>query len=380
MGRAAVVFLALWLIAMASPGIPDGAAVAAPRWRVAGEGRGVPAASGSTAYFLTKRHEVIAVDAGTGSVRWRRNTGEPGGETLGSSLLVSDSIVMAGDYAVFGFDAASGESKWRFDPADGYGAGLYLGEARDDVTFAGSPAGRLYAVNVLNGRQIWSAKVTVDAGVGVAAVTVFQPIVAGDSVVAGYTTFGHPMTGGIVAVDRGSGRERWRREFPQASPGAATGFGGGPVISGNLIAAASGDGRIYAFDCASGQPRWVLPGVTRADGRPQDRDWRALAVSGRTLAAGSVSGTVTAFDLDVRTEKWRYAHPDGGSIALRIAADDESVYVPHLGGLLVSVNLRDGTARWQIGGFSDGFNWAPAIVGGNVYAAASRAGLFSFPR
>jgi outer membrane protein assembly factor BamB len=380
MGRAAVVFLALWLSATASTGLSGGAAVAAPRWRVAGEGRGVPAASGSTAYFLTKRHEVIAVDADTGSVRWSRNTGEPGAETLGSSLLVSESIVVAGDYALFGFDATSGEPKWRFDPADGYGAGLYLGEARDGVAFAGSPAGRLYAVNVLTGRLIWSAKATVDAGVGAAAVTVFQPIVAGDSVVAGYTTFSHPMTGGIVAVDRGSGRERWRREFPQAAPGAATGFGGGPVISGNLIAAGSGDGRIYGFDCSSGQSRWVLPGVIRPDGRPQDRDWRALAVSGRTLVAGSVSGTVTAIDLEVRTEKWRYAHPDGGSIALRIAADDESVYVPHLGGLLVSVDLRDGTARWQIGGFSDGFNWAPAIVSGKVYAAASRAGLFSLPR
>ncbi len=140
---------------------------------------------------------------------------------------------MAGDYTVFGFDATSGEPKWRFDPADGYGAGLYLGEARDGVAFAGSPAGRLYAVDVRTGRLIWSAKATVDAGVGAAAVTVFQPIVAGDSVVAGYTTFSHPMTGGIVVVDRGSGRERWRREFPQASPGAATGFGGGPVISGD---------------------------------------------------------------------------------------------------------------------------------------------------
>ena len=380
MGRAAVVFLGLWFTAMASTGPSGGAAAAVPRWRVVGEGRGVPAASGSTAYFLTKRHEVIAVDGGIGTVRWRRNTGEPGAETLGSSLLVSESIVMAGDYAVFGFDATSGEPKWRFDPADGYGAGLYLGEARDGVAFAGSPAGRLYAVNVRTGRLIWSAKAALDAVVGAAPVTVFQPIVAGDSVVAGYSTFGHPMTGGILVVDRGSGRERWRREFPQASPGAATGFGGGPVTSRDLIAAASGEGRIYGFDCSSGQLRWVLPGVVRADGRPQDRDWRALAVSGRTLVAGSVSGTVTAFDLDAGTERWRYAHPDGGSIALRIAADDKSVYVPHLGGLLVSVDLRDGTARWQIGGFIDGFNWAPAIVAGNVYAAASTAGLFSLPR
>ena len=67
MGRAAVVFLGLWFTAMASTGPSGGAAAAVPRWRVVGEGRGVPAASGSTAYFLTKRHEVIAVDAGIGT-------------------------------------------------------------------------------------------------------------------------------------------------------------------------------------------------------------------------------------------------------------------------------------------------------------------------
>jgi outer membrane protein assembly factor BamB len=380
MGRAAVVCLALWLAAAASSRFLGGAAVVAPLWHVAGEGRGMPAASGSTVYFLTKRHEVVAVDASTGKARWRRTTGEPGNETLGSSILVSGSVVMAGDYAVIGFDAASGDQKWRFDPANGYGAGLYLGDVRDGVAFAGSPAGRLYALDVSTGRQIWSATPVVDAGPSAASVTVFQPVVAGDAVVSGYSTFGKPITGGLMVVDRRSGRELWRREFLRDSPDAATGFGGGPVVGADLIVAASGDGRIQAFDCADGQSRWVFPPVLRADGRPQDRDWRALALSGSTLIAGSVSGVVTAIDLKVRRETWRYVHPDGGSIGLRITADDKSVYVPHLGGLLVSIDLRNGTQRWQIGGFSDGFNWAPAIAGGSVYAAASRTGLFALPR
>jgi eukaryotic-like serine/threonine-protein kinase len=380
MGRAVVVCLALWPAAMASVGPRGGAAVVAPRWRIAGEGRGVPAVAGSMVYFLTKRHDVVAVEASTGIVRWRRNTGEPGEETLGSSVLVSGAVVMVGDYAVLGFDAASGVSKWRFDPADGYGAGLYLGESRDDVAFAGSPSGRLYAMGVLDGRLVWSSKPTGEASSASAPVTVFQPVVAGDAVLTGYTTFSSPMTGGLVAVDRVTGKERWRWEFPKASPEAATGFGGGPVVAGDLVVAASGDGRIHGVDIVTGVPRWVLPPVVRADGRPQDRDWRALALAGSSLIAGSVSGVLTSTDLNGGRENWRYLHPDGGSIALRIAADNESVYVPHFGGVLVAVGLRDGRARWQIGGFSDGFNWAPAIVGGSAYAAASRTGLFALPR
>jgi hypothetical protein len=105
-----------------------------------------------------------------------------------------------------------------------------------------------------------------------------------------------------------------------------------------------------------------------------------LAVSGSSLIAGSVTGVLTTFDVGRLREKWRYAHPEGGSIALHLAADSGSVYAPHLGGLLVALRLRDGRKRWEIGGFSDGFSWAPAIAGGTTYVAASRAGLFALPR
>ena len=152
------------------------------------------------------------------------------------------------------------------------------------------------------------------------------------------------------------------------------------MVLGGLVIAASGDGRIHAFDRETGLPRWVLPAVVRADGRPQDRDWRALALSGSSLVAGSVTGILTMIDVGARQERWRYAHPEGGSIGLRIAADAGSVYVPHLGGRLVALRARDGRKLWEIGGFSDGFNWAPAIARQRIYAAASRTGLFALPR
>lgn len=85
-------------------------------------------------------------------------------------------------------------------------------------------------------------------------------------------------------------------------------------------------------------------------------------------------------DITSGSEKWRYTHPDGGSVGPRITADDGSIYVPHLGGLLVALAARDGQERWQIGGFSDGFSWAPAVAGDRAYVAASRAGLFALPR
>jgi serine/threonine-protein kinase len=368
------VCLLVWVTSVVVPGGFGRAADVVPHWRVAAEGRGLPSVSGSTVYFLTKRHEVIAVDGASGTVRWRAGTGEPGRETLGSSVVADREVVVAGDYGVHGFDATTGARRWRFEPRDGYGPGLYLGEADGGLVFTGSPAGRLYAIDTRDGSPRWAAQVVNEADT-----TVFQPSVSGDLVVAGYSTFGTPMTGGVLTVDRLTGRERWRREFPRDRQTDGAGFGGGPVVSGDLVIAANGDGRIYGLDRATGHPRWVRPPVTRKDGRTPDRDWRALAVVRSALIAGSVTGVVTMLDLTDGKEKWQSNHADGGSVGLRITADDRSVYVPHLGGLLVALATRDGRERWRMGGFSDGFSWAPAISGDRAYVAGSRAGLFALP-
>jgi outer membrane protein assembly factor BamB len=199
-------------------------------------------------------------------------------------------------------------------------------------------------------------------------------------VAVGYSTFGTVLRGGVVVVERKSGVVRWRYPFPPPAGDAPTGFGGGPVVTRDLVIAASGDGRIHALDLRTGAARWTLPPVTRADGRVQDRDWRALALSGPLLIAGSVSGVVTAVDVRDRRERWRYAHPRGGSVGLRITADRQSVYVPHLAGLLVALRLRDGQPRWEVGGFDAGFSWAPVLSGGLAYVSSSRTGFFAFPK
>ena len=140
-----------------------------------------------------------------------------------------------------------------------------------------------------------------------------------------------------------------------------------------------GTGGLRALSRAAGDLLWELPAVTRPDGRRQERDWRALALSGTSLVAGSLSGVVTAFDMRTRRERWRFVLPEGGSVALRLTVDGDTVYVPHLGGRLVALSVADGRERWQMGGLSDGFSWAPAVVGDVAYAAA-RAGLFALPR
>src|SRR4051812_12027945 len=77
---------------------PRAAPVPTALWQTEGEGRGRPAIDGTTAYFLSKRHEVLALDTADGAVRWRQGTREPGDSTEGSALVLSGSVVVAGDY------------------------------------------------------------------------------------------------------------------------------------------------------------------------------------------------------------------------------------------------------------------------------------------
>jgi len=190
-------------------------------------------------------------------------------------------------------------------------------------------------------------------------------------------TFQTMPTGGVAALERSTGRVKWTRAFEKDD--GASGFAGGPVVFGAVVLVAGGDGRIRALSRDAGALLWDLPAVVRPDGRRQERDWRALALSGAMLVAGSLSGVVTGFDLDARKERWRFVLPDGGSVSLRLTADGNTVYVPHLGGRLVALSAAEGRELWQTGGLSDGFSWAPA-VGGDIAFAAARAGLFALPR
>jgi outer membrane protein assembly factor BamB len=347
-------------------------------WHVPGEGRGIPAADRSTAYFLSKRHEVLAVDATNGVQRWRASTVQAGDATWGSLLLLTDRLVIAGDFDVVAFDRANGAVRWRFSPIDGYGPGIYLGTAAGGAVFTGSPAGRVYAIDQRSGMARWSALVADDGGT-----TVFQPATDRDLVVAGYTTFTAPPVGGVVALDAGTGRQRWRASFPRGvDTSLGTGWAGGPIFVDDFIVATSGDGQIHAFHRSDGEISWSFPRAGPCVGAvgSSDRDFRPLAHAGRTVFAGSLTGCLVAYDVDTHRERWKHPSEEDGSTASTIAADNEALYVPYARGRIAEITIDDGAVRWSTGAQQRGFRWPPAIVGDRLYLASSLEGFYAFQR
>jgi outer membrane protein assembly factor BamB len=339
-------------------------------WRVPGEARGRPAGDRDTAFFLSKSHEVIAIDERSGTVRWRSSTGAGGPGTLGPGIVLAGPLVVAGDYDVVAFNRTDGEVRWRFAPSDGYGAGVYLGTARDGLVFTGSPSGHLYGIDQRTGKQRWSVQVES------ANTTVFAPVSDGHLVAAGYTTFVAPNLGGLVVVDAGTGRLRWRKAFPRSGdhPLLATNWAGGPVISRDFIAATSGDGVIHAFSRASGSDWWTIPALDNLDPDAATHDFRPLAVFRELLVAGSLTGEVVAYDIKTRGIRWRYSDPLDGAVMFHLIAGDGTVYVPYITGRLVALGLSDGKRRWRIG---DGFTSPPFLSPKGTIVVGSDHGFFA---
>ena len=362
--------------AQPSSGIGDRQGGPVPTWIVAGEGRGTPAADTATAFFLSKRHQIVAVDMASGRERWRVSTLGTGPETMGTRVVRAGEMVVAGDYEVVGVERRTGLLRWRFAPRVGPGAGMHLGQASGDEVFTGSVGGYLHAIDARTGRARWSARIATDH-----ETTVFGPVVAGELVVAGFTEFSRPARGGVVAIERSTGRERWRHRFPAwVKREASTGAAGEPVVAERVVAASSQDGTIFGLDRASGTVRWVIPAGLRPDGRgPVVQDYRPVVLIGRTLIAGSLTGMVVAYDLETRRERWRQT-PVAASVALGLAADESVVYVPYVSGHIVAMAAETGAERWRAGGTAMGLSWTPLVVPAGLLASGSRAGFLAFSR
>lgn len=349
-------------------------------WHVDAEGWGLPAADGTSVYFLLRTHEVAAVAAASGRVRWRTATGEaPIGSffasPFGRRVAVAGPVVAAGDYNLVAFDRETGALRWRFAGTDGgYAPGAFLGDTSDDVIFTGAAGGRLYALDSRTGSVRWAVRV-VDHPIDK---TVFAPVFRGEVVAAGYSVFTNPGIGGLVAVEAATGHVRWNVRYPEPDEGQNMTASGGPVIADDVVISTSGDGVIRAYDLRTGTPRWSIPRLSAIDARGFKEDVRYLALAGTTLLAGSqLTGEIVAYDIGTRRERWRYPGKHGSSLELTV--DRGAVYVPYFGGRLVALSLDTGRERWRMGDNAAGFRWPPLAIGTRLYVAGTRAGLFALP-
>jgi outer membrane protein assembly factor BamB len=154
--------------------------------------------------------------------------------------------------------------------------------------FFGSQNGTVYALNAANGHVLWTYRA---AGA----------VKASPTLKGGVLYFGD-YSGQLQAVSEQSGRRLWRSGSEGALFGSGTFYSTAAAMYGRIFLGNT-DGRIYAYDAATGRLDWAYqtggyvyssPALTNAPG------W------GPTLYAGSYSGHFYALNARTGSVEWSF--------------------------------------------------------------------------
>jgi outer membrane protein assembly factor BamB len=202
-----------------------------------GGSRRVPAVVDGTVYVDDERSTVYALDA-TGALRW-----EADGRLIaaGTGIVVAATIGGPSRDQLTGYDAATGEVRWN-SPVDGApGAAFALdnpGAAADGRVHVGLE-NAVRGLDAATGATLWETPLTDLKTVTVAGATV-------------YGTGGAPTAQStLVALDAGTGRERWRRTVEDR-------YGRIAVHDGTVYVDGGHGVGLSALDAETGEPRWEL--------------------------------------------------------------------------------------------------------------------------
>ena len=136
-----------------------------------------------------------------------------------------------------------------------------------------------------------------------------------------------PSPAQLVALDRQTGATRWTSSVSTRLP---------PLLTDGVVVVATPSG-VEAFDPRAGRPQWSVT---------LDRPARARMIAqGSLLLTMLEGGDVVAVHLQRREVAWRVSL--GASDRVSMTTDREAAYLVTSGSRAMSVNLSNGSLRWE---------------------------------
>jgi outer membrane protein assembly factor BamB len=190
------------------------------------------------------------------------------------------------------------------------------------------------------------------------------PVIAHGNVYVTATDLGDGTTGGVVALELATGAIKWRTTTPRQ-------VRGGPAVSGTTVAAVQLDGTVLGLDADTGAERWrselgigISPSAAAIFAPPTADAGDILVGNQRHLAAISAAEGAMVWTVD--------PVPDGrDSEALSAVAIGDGAAVGVFNRALGGVGAWDrttGTERWRFTGeLTTAINASPVIADGLVY-------------
>ncbi len=149
-------------------------------------------------------------------------------------------FIGAADHGMYALRAGDGETIWRFETLSAVQSEPVYDEELDMVFF-GSHDGAFYAVRAFDGSLVFRF----DTGAEVSRAAVRR----------GETLYVANAADTLFAIDRRTGKEKWRARRNSALGMEIAGYAG-PTLAGDLVVFAFSDGNVSAYDALTGQERW----------------------------------------------------------------------------------------------------------------------------
>ena len=263
-------------------------------------------AGGGTVFATTGRAELLALDAGTGAIRWRKPLGSP----ARSAATIADGrlFVLTLDDRMQAFSTGNGERQWNFQATAS--VTTLLGQAApaysDGLLVGAFGSGDLVALRAESGTLAWSDSLASARGRGslvdLSAIRALPVIDQG-------RVFAIGAGGLLVTLDLRSGRRLWEREVG----GLQT-----PWIAGDWVFVQTADQVLAALGREDGRVRWVTD-LPRYDNPERRRDpvfWTGPVLAGGKLILAGSGGNAVSVD------------PISGKIVGKIDLTDAAAVAP----------------------------------------------------
>ena len=253
--------------------------------------------------------QLEAYDKNDGALVWHH----PFERYVPKSLVADVGRIFVAEAAVYALDSKSGQVEWRVS-IDG-NAALCSPVVLEGVLYVGTSTHKLYALNAMDGKALWSQDLEPDAKYA-AVVTG----VAGEgaalfvSLQKWRTQNGSESSAVLYKLDSRSGKQIWRMEEYSANEGH--GFSSAPMITEGLVLESDfASNSIFAFDSDTGSEKWRFEGERGFAGFSESPH-----VDGTTVYAASPDTFVYAINLSNGKLIWRAKMP-GSNLALGVCED-----------------------------------------------------------
>jgi outer membrane protein assembly factor BamB len=180
--------------------------------------------------------------------------------------------------------------------------------------------------------------------------------------------------GAVYALDKKTGKPRWRRRLGTLAA-ASPAYGNGRIFVPMLTRRGSKNGLIAALRAKDGKLLWQRPLPSRSESSP--------LFDGDRVYFGSENGTVYALRAGDGGVEWTYKA--GGAVKCAIALADGKLYFGDYSGRVYALRERNGKEVWSTGtsgasfGLRSGqFYSTPAVAYGRVFIGNTDHRMYSF--